>query len=535
MRFFFCPSQHFGKVFVRLISQRKTFKLQSFNLQTLQLSIAKKLLGQTVLYGLSSIVGRALNYLLVPLHTAVFATAAYGVITELYAYVAFFNVLATYGLETAFFRYANRAGTNRLHLYRSSLTLLLITSTAITLLLALFSGQIANLLDYPGKAHYIVWLAIIIGVDALMALPFARLRLEDKAAKFATVRIANILINAGLNLFFLWICPQAISGDGWQWLRPLAEAVYNPELGVGYVFLSNLIANLLFVQMLWAQLKDFRWRFDASLAGQLLKYGYPLMIMGLAGMINEVLNRPMLKELLPENFYPGKTSLDALGIFGACAKLAIFMSLVIQAFRYAAEPFFFSQAEDKNSPQTFALVMRWFVICCAFILLFITANIDIFQYFLAGEDYREGLVVVPILLLANLFLGVYYNLSVWFKLTDRTYYGTYISIGGAVITILLNILLIPVIGYVGCAVAALACYSAMAIACYALGAKHYPIPYPVKAMAGYVVLALFLGFAAWFVPIESQWLGYGFHNVLVLVFIAIVAFAEEPIRQRLKR
>ncbi|RYZ28133.1 MAG: hypothetical protein EOP49_41715 [Sphingobacteriales bacterium] len=287
--------------------------------------------------------------------------------------------------------------------------------------------------------------------------------------------------------------------------------------------------------MLWGQLKDFRFRLDGALTKQLLNYGYPLMIMGLAGMINEVLNRPMLKELLPDNFYPGKTSLEALGIFGASAKLAIFMSLVIQAFRYAAEPFFFSQAADKNSPQTFALVMRWFVICCAFILLFITANIDIFQYFLRGADYREGLIVVPVLLLANLFLGVYYNLSVWFKLTDRTYFGTYISIGGAIITVLLNILLIPVIGYMGCAVAALVCYGGMAVASYVLGAKHYPIPYPVGAMAGYVALALFLGLAAWFFPLENQYVGYGFHLVLVMIFVAVVAFAEEPIRKKLRR
>lgn len=499
------------------------------------MSLARKLLSQTVLYGLSSIVGRALNYLLVPLHTAVFAAAAYGVITELYAYVAFFNVIALYGIETAFFRFANRPETDRTYLYRSALTLLLLTTAALVVVLLALSGPLARLLGYPGEAHLLVWLAIIIGVDAVMQLPFARLRLEGKAARFATVRIANILINAALNIFFLWMCPKAVAGEDFVWLQPLAEQVYSPELGVGYVFLANLIANLLFVPMLWPQLRDFRFTLDADLSKKLMHYGYPLMLMGLAGMVNEVLNRPMLKAFLPDNFYPGKTSLEALGIFGACAKLAILMNLAIQAFRYAAEPFFFSQANDRNSPRTFAVVMRWFVICCALILLLVTVNLDVLQYFLTSPEYREGLEVVPVMLLGYLLLGVYYNLSVWFKLTDRTYFGTWMSVGGAIITISLNVLLIPVIGYMGCAVAALVCYGAMATACYVLGQRYFPVPYAMWAMVGYVALALALCGAAWFVPIAHDYLRYSYHALLVLIFVGVIAFAEEPIKKRLRR
>jgi O-antigen/teichoic acid export membrane protein len=280
------------------------------------LSTAKRLVGQTALYGVSSIVGRALNYLLVPVHTAVLAPAAFGVMSELYAYVAFFNVLAVYGLETSLFRFANRPGADRDKAYQTALTLVVGSSILLTILLSLLAPALANWLGYADQTTYLVWLAVIIGIDAVASLAFAKLRLEGKAARFATVRIINIVVNVLLNLFFLYLCPKVVH-DGWlTWLRPLVELVYDPNLGVGYIFLANLIANLLFLPLLWPQLSAVKLRLDWAMGKAMITYGYPLMLMGLAGMVNEVLNRPLLKLLLPDNFYHSAGS--AWDLLGQC-------------------------------------------------------------------------------------------------------------------------------------------------------------------------------------------------------------------------
>ncbi|RZK30828.1 MAG: polysaccharide biosynthesis protein [Hymenobacter sp.] len=432
------------------------------------MSIAKRLASQTAIYGISSIVGRVLSYLLVPVYTAHFAAAEYGTVTGLYAYVSFLNVVFTYGLETTFFRFANRPGTDRYELYNRTLSLLLLTTAVLTTLLALLARPLLALLHVPpGHDEYAVWMALILGLDAVAALPFARLRLENKARKFATIRLINILLYVGLNLFFILLCPavlQAAPTSALATLRPLVQAVYDPTLGVGYVFLSNLAASALTLLLLAGELLDFRLRWpQPEFIRPLLAYSLPLMLMGLAGMVNETLDRILLPAWIPAGFYPGLTPDAVNGVYGACYKLSIFMSLVIQAFRYAAEPFFFAQSTEKNSPATFALVLKWFTLCCAFIFVGISLNLSwIGPLFLRRPEYRTGLGVVPILLLANLFLGVYYNLSVWFKLTDKTYYGTYIGAAGAVLTVGLNFVLIPVLGYMGSAWATLACYFLMA-------------------------------------------------------------------------
>jgi len=449
------------------------------------MGIAKKLASQTAIYGVSSIVGRVLSYLLVPIYTAHFAAAEYGIVTGLYAYVSFLNVLFTYGLETTFFRFANRPGEDRRALYNRTLSLLIISSIVLTIGLALLARPLLGLLHLPpGHEEYAVWIALILGLDAIAALPFARLRLENKARKFATIRLTNILLYVGLNLFFVVLCPavaQSLPGSALAALRPLVAAVYNPSLGVGYVFLANLAASALTLLLLTRELLDFRFRWpQVAFLRPLLAYALPLMLMGLAGMVNETLDRILLPAWLPAGFYPGVSRLAAVGVYGACYKLSIFMSLIIQAFRYAAEPFFFAQSTEKNSPATFALVLKWFTLCCAFIFVGISLNLNwIGPLFLKRPEYLAGLGVVPILLLANLFLGVYYNLSVWFKLTDKTYFGTYIGAAGAVLTIALNFVLIPVMGYLGSAWATLACYFLMAALCWWLGERHFPVPYPV--------------------------------------------------------
>ena len=489
------------------------------------MSIAKKLVGQTAAYGLSSIVGRALNYLLVPIYTRVFLPEEYGVVSYLYAFVAFFNILYTYGMETAFFRFANKPDANPAAVYSRVLSAILVSSTVFTGILLLSSGAIARYIGYPEQQEYIVWLALVLAIDAVVAIPFAWLRHQNKAIKFASIKLSNILITVAANLFFLVFCRQVYEGQYLQELRPLISYIYDPDFGVGYIFLINLVANALLLPMLWRELRIFRFRLDIEQLRPMLRYAYPLLFMGMAGMVNEVIDRILLEHRLPEGFYPGMTNMAAVGIYSACYKLSIFMTLTIQAFRYAAEPFFFSQAQDKNSPMAFATVMKWFVIACAFIFLFISANLEDFAFFI-GPQFWDGLMVVPVLLLANLFLGIYYNLTVWFKLTDKTHFGTYISFGGAAITILLNLLLIPVLGYMGSAIATLICYFSMALVCYLLGSRHYPIPYPVGAITGYILLAIGLVWAAFYVEVDNVWLRHAYHLALCGAFAAVVWVRE---------
>ncbi|MVN79175.1 oligosaccharide flippase family protein [Hymenobacter sp. HMF4947] len=502
------------------------------------MSIAKKLASQTAIYGVSSIVGRVLSYLLVPIYTAHFAAAEYGIVTGLYAYVSFLNVVFTYGLETTFFRFANRPGEDRRELYNRTMSLLLLTSAAFTVVLALLARPLLGLLHLPpGHEEYAVWVALILGLDAVAALPFARLRLENKARKFATIRLLNIGIYVGLNLFFVVLCPAVTQSEGGSLLaalKPLVAAVYNPELGVGYVFLSNVAASALTLLMLSGELLDFRFRWPRlPFLRPLLAYSLPLLLMGLAGMVNETLDRILLPAWLPEHFYLGLSPQAATGVYGACYKLSIFMSLVIQAFRYAAEPFFFAQSTEKNSPATFALVLKWFTLCCALIFVGISLNLSwIGPLFLRRAEYRTGLGVVPILLLANLFLGVYYNLSVWFKLTDKTYFGTYIGAAGAVLTIALNFILIPILGYMGSAWATLACYFMMAGLCWWLGERHFPVPYPVGrllAWLGGAVVLVWAGQAA--IGALPEWSGYGLGLGLPLAFGAAVYALEGRTRR----
>ena len=499
-------------------------------LDPLRMSVLKKLASQTAVYGVSSIVGRVLTYLLVPVYTGVFAAAEYGVVTGLYAYVAFLNVVFTYGMETTFFRFANRPGTDRRELYDRVMSLLLVSTVALTALLALLAKPVLALLAIPpGRERYAVWVALILGLDALAAIPFARLRLENKARKFASLRLASILVNVALNLFFIVLCPAVLRGDLLPGLRPLVAAVYDPGLGVGYVFLANLVASALTLLLLGREVLDFRFRFSLAPLRPLLKYAYPLMLMGLAGMVNETLDRILLPRWLPAGFYPGQSSLTAVGIYGACYKLSIFMSLVIQAFRYAAEPFFFAQSTDKNSPATFALIMKWFTLACAVIFVGISLNAEDFgALFLQRAEYRQGLAVVPVLLLANLFLGVYYNLSVWFKLTDKTYYGTYIGAGGAVLTIVLNFLLIPVLGYMGCALATLACYFMMAVLCWRLGERHFPVPYPALRLGLWLLGATALVALGWGVEVEDWWARHAWHAGLTALFLGALYVVERP-------
>jgi O-antigen/teichoic acid export membrane protein len=502
------------------------------------LSLFKKLASQTALYGLSTILARAVNFLLFPFYALILVPADFGVMTELYSHVALLNIIYLLGMETAYFRFSNRKDLQEHEIFNNAETLLLTTSLIFSGVIILFSEPLAVFLDYPDKSSYIVWLAIILATDAIVAIPFARLRFRNTARRFAFIKIFNITLTIFFNVFFLLICRDIYLGKYLHGLRSWVALIYAPGNEVAYVFLSNLIANALIVPLFWQSFKELRFRLDKQLIQSMLIYSYPLIFMGLAGMVNESFSRIILRKILPQGFYPGKTSREALGIFGAAYRFSVIMNLAIQSFRYAAEPFFFSQAPDKNAPEVFAKIMKWFIIICILLFLIVSLNLDLLGriIFMKKPVYREGMIVVPYLLLANLFLGVYYNLSVWFKLTDRTYFGTIISIGGALITIVLNFLLIPYMGYLGSAITSLACYFTMCVASYLLGQKYFPIPYKTANAFMYLCLALFLVYLSRKIQFENLQIQTLFNFLLLLVYAAIVfVFEKKQLNFKSKR
>lgn len=471
------------------------------------MSKIKKLAGETVLYGLGSIVPKFLNFLLVRVHTAAFAPEDYGVITKLFAYVAVINIIFTFGMETGYFRFATKQGADEKRIFNITQTIVLSISVVFSLIFIVAAEPIADALEIPGNANLVRWLVVIMFLDALVAIPFARLRLQKKALVFAAGRLLNIAIIIGLNIYFLKIA-------------------YDPAIGINYVFIANLIANASYLFFFTGSLINWRPAFDKELSSTILTYAYPVMLTGLAGMTNETFSRQTLDWWLPEDFYDGQTSDYALGIFGACYKYGMLMNLAVTAFRYAAEPFFFSNAADKNSPRLFATVNHYFIIVCCILLLGVCINLDILKYFLGKEEYWQGLKIVPILLLGYLFLGVYYNISAWFKLTDKTYYGTIITVGGAIITIAANYVLIPQAGYFGSSWATFLCYFSMAVACYLLGQKYYPIPYNVGRSLGYIVVTVLIVYGLKDVSFNNQWIDTGFHFVVFMAYLLVIYLIE---------
>lgn len=475
----------------------------------------KKLASQTAVYGLSQIVGRFVNYLLVPLHTALFDTAEFGINTLMYSYVTFFNVLLTYGMETAFFRFSQKQD-NPAQVYSTALTSLISSSLFFGLMFGVCSPQIASFINIPEHPEYVVYFTAIMALDAISAVPFAYLRQQNKALKFAIVKNINIFTNILLNLYFLMLCPYVQKEYGT--LLPM----YDGNINIGYIFIANLIASIITIPLLWKEILAIRnASFNKILWREMLVYGLPLMVVGFAGMINETLDRIIISYVYTDV----QEGLRATGIYGANYKLSVLMLLFIQAFRYAAEPFFFNHAKDNDKRHIYATVMNYFTLVCLVLFLTVTLYIDVFKHFI-NNRYWEGLHVVPILLLANMFLGMYFNLSIWYKLSDNTNKGAMISTIGAVITILANIVLVPIWGYTGSAWATLICYVSMAVICYAMGAKYYPIPYQVKRLMGYVGFALVLYFVAKYLPFETGFIKYASSAGLLLIFM-VVAFLLE--------
>ncbi len=487
----------------------------------------KKLAGQTALYGLSSIVGRALNFLLVPFYTSVLTVSDFGVMTDVYVYMAFLNIIYLFGMETTYFRFANEH--DEPTAFNHAFSWIFIIGGTLSTIFILFSQNIASLLSYPQHSDFIVFIALILIIDSISAIPFARLRHQGNAKLFAFAKLTNIGVNIGLNLFFLIICRDVQVGKYASFLSNFVKSFYDPDFKVGYILLSNLIANGLFIIILIKSIFSYRPQVSWKFIKPMFQYAYPLMFLGLAGMVNEMIDRLLLKEMFPKHLYPNKTNLEVLGIYGGIYKLSIFITLVRQAFQYAAEPFFFSKAKDRNAPETFATVMKYYVLFCCTMFL----GISLFREFIGGillrqADFQEGLYILPFLLLANIFLGIYYNQSVWYKLTNKTYFGTIISFIGAGITLLLNTLLIPIWGYFGCAVTTLVCYFSMSFISYFLGNKHYPINYPIKSIFAYILGSSFLILVSFYQPFQIEPLMAFFINFLLfIVFVSFVIFQEK--------
>ncbi len=488
------------------------------------MSNLRNLAGQTAVYGLSSILGRSINFLLIMVYTAYLSKEELGAFTGIYALIGFLNIVFTYGMETSFFRYSTGKNLDPSKVYHSSQSLLILSTLILGTGLYLAAPVLAEIMDYPGQAYLFRWTALILSFDAVLAIPFAKLRLDNKAFAFAGAKIINILLNVGFNLLLIIGIPSLIQSG-----QISSDFLgYNTEWGVEYILLSNLLANGLIIPFVWWKAGFFRFKLEKELIRPMWNYSLPLLFMGLAGVTNELVSRLLFEYVLPFNFYPGLSSRDAAGVFGANFKLAILMNLVIQAFKYAAEPFFFKQSENKNSPQIYAKVMHVFIIFCTVLMIAISVNLDwLGPLFLRSEGYEDGLYIVPTLLMGYLLLGIYFNLSIWFKITDKTKYSFWITLTGAIVSLIVVFVFVPIWGYMGGALSTLACYSVMCLICFVYGQKHYPIPY--QTAKG--LLILLAGFAlsqfGFYLKVDNYLLAFFLKNGLILLFAAFIILMEK--------
>ena len=474
----------------------------------------KSLAKDTAIYGLSSIIGRFLNYLLVPLYTIKLSAASggYGVVTNIYAMTALLLVVLTYGMETGFFRFANKKDEDPLKVYSSTLITVGGSSVLFVLFCLVFIEPIAGFLGYADHPEYIAMMAIVVALDAFQCIPFAYLRYRKRPIKFAGIKMLFVVSNILLNLFFLVLCPwlNAHSPETISWF-------YDPGYGVGYVFLANLICTSLQMLFFVNELRGFQYVLDKALIKRMFSYSFPILILGLAGILNQTVDKIIFPFLL-DNANEARVQ---LGIYGAASKIAMVMAMFTQAFRYAYEPFVFGKEKDGDSRQTYASAMKFFVIFTLLAFLAVMFYMDILRYIIT-PDYWPGLKVVPIVMAAEMFMGVYFNLSFWYKLIDETRWGAYFSLIGCVIIVLLNIIFVPIYGYIACAWAGLAGYFTVTLLSYFVGQKKYPINYDLKRIGLYVLLAAVLYVASVFIVPENVVFRLLFRTGLLFVFIAFI-------------
>ncbi|UJP63328.1 lipopolysaccharide biosynthesis protein [Mongoliitalea daihaiensis] len=494
----------------------------------------RKLAGQTAIYGISSILGRTVNFLLIPLYTAYLSKEGMGAYTALYANIALFNVVFTYGMETTYFRFATGKGLDPTKVYHQIQSLLITSSLSLGALIYFSAPWFAEVLNYPGQEYLFRWIAWILAIDAILAIPYARLRKENKSLQFALTKFSNILINVGLNILFIVVFKKIHLGDWLPGLQEIISKFYQPDWEVEYILLSNLIANALMVPVLFKYMGGFSFQLNRKYLSPMWHYAFPLLFMGLAGVVNEAMSRNLFEHLIPNDFYPGLTGREAGGIFGANFKLAILMNLIIQAFKYAAEPFFFNQSTDKNSPALFARVMHVFILFCSTLMIAVSVNLGwLGNLLLRNEGYSRATYIVPVLLMGYLLLGIYFNLSIWFKLTDKTKYSFYITFIGAIVTMVILLVTIPSLGFMGGALSTLGCYLVMSILCYWWGQKHFPIPYQTGKGVFYLFLAFVFSYAGYYVSLENPLVEFILQNSFIVLFVGIVLIIEKKELQQI--
>jgi O-antigen/teichoic acid export membrane protein len=473
---------------------------------------------QTIIYGFGTIVPRFLNYgILTFFYTRIFSKAQYGVVTELYAWMVLLLIVLTYGMETGFFRFAQKKEDYE-KVYSTALFSLFFTSVLFLVLVNVFIGPFSKILNYSNNQDYVRMFATILALDAFSAIPFARLRKENRPIVFSVIKIANVIITIAAVLFLLLWAPT-IYRNSHGWFRE----IYNPDYGVGYVFLANIIGSLSTLIMLLPFIIDIRPFFDKSIWIKMIKYSFPLLIAGLSGSINDALDKIILRRMVGE-----KTGLETVGEYGAGYKIAVLMALFIQMFRFAAEPFFFERAKHENARETYAFVMKYFIIVMLIIYLVINLYISGIQLII-GKNFRDAIVVVPIVSMAYLLYGIYINHSIWYKLTDLTRYGIYITLIGAFITILINVFFIPAYGYMASAWAHVASYGSMIIMSFIFAEKHYKIEYKIGTLIPYALLAAAMVFFGQFINYPNLAVELVINTILIILFVIYAQYKDKII------
>ena len=481
----------------------------------------KSLAKDTAIYGLSSIIARFINYLLVPIQTARFAASGgeYGIITNVYAYVSLLIILLTFGMETTFFRFMSKESEDPKKVYSTALTMVMMTSLISAILLMTFLYPIATSVGYADHPEYVAVMYITVAIDAFMAIPFAYLRYLHRPIKFALLKIINILLNIVLNLLYLVVLPA---------LRLNPFGIYDEQftLDVAFVFYINLFCTCATLLMLWKEWTAQPFKIDKNTCKRMLSYTWPLLVMGLAGQLNQAASQILFPYLFDGSQEEARAQ---LGIYGACIKIAMIMVMITQAFRFAYEPFVFGKSKDKDNRETYAQAMKFYLIFTLLAFLVVMGYIDILK-FLIGETYWEGLRVVPIVMAAEIMFGVFFNLSFWYKLTDRTIWGAYFSGIGAIVLIAIDILLIPRFSYMACAWAGFAAYATSMLLSYFIGQRYYPIAYPIRQMSAYVLLTIVLFLAMQYAnSILPLWPALIANTLLIAVFAAYLVKKDFPL------
>lgn len=483
----------------------------------------KTLFKDTALYGMSSIVGRFLNYLLVPLYTAKIAASSggYGVITNVYAYTALLLVILTFGMETTFFRFVNKEGANPMRTYSTVLIMVGSVALLFVALVLAFINPVSSFIGYSAHEEYVAVMAACVAIDAFQCIPFAYLRYKHRPWKFVALKMLFIVLNITLNIVYFVVLPAMYSNPS---THGFAASVYDPNVGVGYVFRLNLFCTAIITFFFWKELTGFRWVFDKILFRKMLSYSWPILLLGITGILNQTADK-----ILFPIVSPGAEGHVQLGIYGAAAKIAMIMAMITQAFRYAYEPFVFGSAKEKGSRDTYAKAMKYFIIFTLLAYLVVVGYLDVLKYII-GRDYWEGLKVVPVVMAAEIMMGVYFNLSFWYKLIDKTIYGAWFSGVGCVVLVLINVLLIPKYGYMACAWAGVAGYGTAMLLSYFVGQKKYPINYPLKSITVYIcIAALFTAIMLYTPQSLPKALRLGINTLLIILFVAHIIHYDFPI------